>query len=173
MAVRRVVTGHDTDGRSVVVADEQSPSFPFGTNGGAAYAVWGRDDIARFPDDGKPHPWRQAFPPPGGCRMSVSELPPGESTEFDEFVRTGLAQWADQDNPGMHRTASLDFDIVLEGVVGLELDGEEILLYPGDVVVQNGTRHRWHNRGPGIAKFAGIVIGAHHDVVGDGDSRPV
>ena len=47
---------------------------------------------------------------------------------------------------GMHRTATLDYDIVLEGTIGLELDnGAEVTLHPGDIVVQNGTRHRWHN----------------------------
>jgi quercetin dioxygenase-like cupin family protein len=65
----------------------------------------------------------------------------------------------------MHRTASIDFDIVLEGAVGLELNGQEILLGPGDIVVQNGTRHRWHNRGPGVAKWAAVVTGAYHDLV--------
>ena len=46
-----------------------------------------------------------------------------------------------------------------------ELDGEEVLPQLGDIVVQNGTRHRWHNRGPGPAKWAAVVIGARHDLV--------
>ena len=50
----------------------------------------------------------------------------------------------DGDEPGMHRTDSTDFGVVLSGNVALELDdGVEVLLSPGDVVVQNGTRHRW------------------------------
>jgi len=166
MTVRRVVTGHDGNGRSVVASDEQANALPFGTRGGASYLVWARDDIAHFPDDGSAPPWKDAFPPPGGCRVSVSELPPGSSAEFDEIVSTALARYADPDRPGMHRTASLDFDIVLEGVIGLELDdGEVVELHPGDVVVQNGTRHRWHNRGSTPAKFAAIVMGAEHDLV--------
>jgi mannose-6-phosphate isomerase-like protein (cupin superfamily) len=164
MTVRRVVTGHD-DGRSIVASDDDAVPIPFGTRGGATYLVWGRDDIARFPDDGSPQPWSAAFPPPGGTRVSVTELPPGESSEFDEFVSRALAEFADPTRPGMHRTASLDFDIVLEGTVGLELDGEEVVLRPGDIVVQNGTRHRWHNRGSDTAKFAAVVIGAANDLV--------
>jgi quercetin dioxygenase-like cupin family protein len=165
MGVRRVVTRHDAEGRSIVASDEAAVTIPFGSSGGAICAVWGRDDVAHFPDDGSPPRTMGAFPPPGGCRASVQDLPPGESTEFDEFVNASLAEFAEATRPGMHRTASLDFNIVLEGTVGLELDGEEILLNPGDVLVQNGTRHRWHNRGPGRAKWATVVIGARHDLV--------
>lgn len=67
----------------------------------------------------------------------------------------------------MHRTASIDYDIVLSGTVGLELDnGTEVTLKPGDVVVQNGTRHRWHNRGEAVAQVASVTIGAHHEITG-------
>jgi quercetin dioxygenase-like cupin family protein len=163
MPVRRVVTGHDPGGRSVVVADEPSPVIPTGS--GAVHFVWGRDDIANFPDDGSSPPTTTAFPPPGGCRVSVIELPAGGQAGFDQMVTTALAEFADPDRPGMHRTASLDFDIVLEGHPVLELDGEEIELHPGDIVVQNGTSHRWQNRGPGTTKWAAVVIGAHHDDV--------
>lgn len=54
-------------------------------------------------------------------------------------------------------------EVVLAGKIGLELDdGAEVLLGPGDVVVQNGTRHRWHNRGTEPATMVVVVIGAHH-----------
>jgi len=165
MAVRRVVTGHDAEGRSVVVADEPSDKLSFGARGGGIHLVWARDDVAHFPDDGSQPPSRTAFPAPGGCRMSVFELPPGDAGEFDEFVSDSLSEFSDPDRPGMHRTASLDFDIVLEGTVGLELDGQEAVLNPGDVVVQNGTSHRWHNRGSVIARVASVVVGADHDLV--------
>ena len=165
MAVRRVVTGHDAEGQSVVVADESADILPFGVNGGAVHLVWARDDIAHFPDDGSQPPWQTAFAPPGGCRVSVFEIPPGATDEFDQFVMTVLAEYAEPDRPGMHRSASMDFEIVLEGTVGLELDGQEAVLSAGDVVVQNGTTHRWHNRGSGIARVASVMVGAHHDLV--------
>jgi mannose-6-phosphate isomerase-like protein (cupin superfamily) len=163
MGVRRVVTGHDAEGRSIVVADEESASLPFGP--GAAHFVWGRDDAAHFPDDGSPPETATIFPPPGGCRASVLELPPGAQGDFDTAVVTALAEFADPDRPGMHRTASLDFDIVLEGTLILELDGGQTSLNPGDIVVQNGTSHRWVNPGPGVARWAAVVVGAHHDAV--------
>jgi len=55
----------------------------------------------------------------------------------------------------------------MEGRVGMELDnGVEVLLGPGDVVVQNGTRHRWHNRGDTVARWVSVTIGANHQVQG-------
>lgn len=102
--------------------------------------------------------------------MAVMELAP-EGDEFDEFVRSALAPWADPDEPGMHRTATIDYDIVLEGTIGLELDnGAEVRLEPGDVVVQNGTRHRWHNRGNTIARVLAVSFGAFQRIEG---GRPV
>ena len=70
---------------------------------------------------------------------------------------------ADPDRPGMHATPTLDFDIVLSGTVGLELDQGEVTLRPGDVVVQNGTLHRWHNRGSVPAMIAVVAVGAQHE----------
>jgi uncharacterized cupin superfamily protein len=63
----------------------------------------------------------------------------------------------------MHSTPTTDFDIVLNGTVGLELDDGEVTLHPGDVVVLNGTFHRWHNRGSTISTIVAVAIGAHHD----------
>ena len=166
MGVRRVVTGHTADGRAVVVSDEEVPGIPIGDRGSSAALVWGRDDVAHFPDDGAQPAMAAAFPPPGGCAVAVMELAP-EGDDFHEFVRTGLAEWAEAEEPGMHRTATIDYDIVLAGTVGLELDdGAEVTLGPGDVVVQNGTRHRWHNRGATVARLMAVTIGAHHDLVG-------
>jgi quercetin dioxygenase-like cupin family protein len=68
----------------------------------------------------------------------------------------------------MHTTDTIDFEVVLSGEVILELDdGVEKLLRPGDTVVQNGTRHRWSNRGTEPAVMAVFTIGAHRA----GDSR--
>jgi quercetin dioxygenase-like cupin family protein len=66
------------------------------------------------------------------------------------------------DNPGMRTTRSVDVDIVLSGELVLELDnGAETLLRTGDFVVQNGTRHRWHNRGPVPATLLAFLVGTH------------
>ena len=95
MGVRRVVTGHDGAGKSVVITDEEVDENPIGTSGTATWFVWGRDDTAHFPDDGVQPQWSDAFPPVGGCRVSVVRLAPGSEKEFDEFVTQALPQWAE------------------------------------------------------------------------------
>ena len=67
------------------------------------------------------------------------------------------------DAPGMHTTDTIDFEVVLDGEVWLELDdGVEVHLRAGDTVVQNGTRHAWRNHGDTTARLAVFLIGAHH-----------
>jgi quercetin dioxygenase-like cupin family protein len=85
--------------------------------------------------------------------------------EFDELL-PGLAGHMEVDDPGMHTTATIDFEVVLSGTVPLELDdGATVELRPGDTVVQNGTRHRWSNTGTEPAVLAVFICGAHHDRV--------
>ena len=159
--MRRVVTGHTRDGRSVVASDTEVDRIAIGDGGTATSLIWGREDPGHFPDDGGQPAVTTIFPPPGGSSIALMELAP-DSTEFHEFVGTALAQWADPDKPGMHRTATMDYDIVLEGTIGLELDdGVEVTLNAGDVVVQNGTRHRWHNRRSEPAVVAVLIVGAN------------
>ena len=121
MGTRRVVTGHTPDGTAVIVSDEQIASYPIGALGSAVTSLWGRDDPPHFPDDGARPSISTAFPPVGGSRLAIMELAP-RGDDFDEFVRDELATWADPKNPGMHRSPSIDYDIVLAGTVGLELD---------------------------------------------------
>lgn len=166
MGARQVVTGHTPDGKAVVVSDGEVNALPIGDKGSGATLVWGRDDTATFPDAGLPPQLSAAFPRPGGCALAIMEIAP-EGEDFDEFVVRALAPWADPDDPGMHRTATLDYDVVLDGVIGLELDdGVEVTLRPGDIVVQNGTRHRWHNRGGTIARMLSVTVGAYNRVKG-------
>ena len=67
------------------------------------------------------------------------------------------------DAPGMHTTDTVDFELILEGEVWLELDdGVEVHLEPGDTVVQNGTRHAWRNHGDKVCRLLVVLVGAHH-----------
>ena len=66
------------------------------------------------------------------------------------------------DDPGMHTTDTVDFEVVISGEIVLELDdGAEKVLRAGDTNIQNGTRHRWHNRGSEPAVIATFIVGAH------------
>jgi mannose-6-phosphate isomerase-like protein (cupin superfamily) len=107
------------------------------------------------------------FPSPGGCHFGISEIPPGASRELHDYVRENLPAHADPDNPGFHRSATLDFEYVIEGTLTLELDdGVEVDLGPGDALIQNGTRHRWSNRGDTPVRYIAVTVGAHNGLHG-------
>jgi quercetin dioxygenase-like cupin family protein len=73
----------------------------------------------------------------------------------------GMIEVLEPDSPGMHATDSVDFVVVLAGEVWLELDrGHETLVKAGDIVVQNGTRHSWHNKTDQPCVMAICLIGA-------------
>jgi uncharacterized cupin superfamily protein len=68
--------------------------------------------------------------------------------------------------PNLHGTDSIDFTVILDGELWLELDdGVGVHLKRGDTVVQNGTVHAWHNHSDGPCRFATVMIGAYHDKI--------
>jgi mannose-6-phosphate isomerase-like protein (cupin superfamily) len=180
MDVRRVVTGHDADGKAVFVSDGQvAPIVPSLLPGNEFHRLWGGDATPRFPDDGAQPEGPSYFPPVGGFRFGLFTIPPdggagappdldfeAAMAEFEEKL-PGLAGHMEPDAPGMHTTSTIDFEVVLQGTVDLELDdGARVRLGVGDTVVQNGTRHRWSNTGSEPAVLAVFICGAHHDRVG-------
>jgi len=174
MEVRRVVTGHDEAGKAVFVSDERvAPVTTALLAGTAFHRLWGAERAPTFPDDGAPPSLATFFPPVGGFTFGFFTLPPAGSArpgDIDvpaaraetEALLPGLLGHMEPGEPGMHTTDTIDFEVVLSGEVSLELDdGAERLLRPGDTVVQNGTRHRWRNRGAQPAVLAVFITGAH------------
>ena len=159
MGVRRVVTGHDESGKSVFASDRDRRARPAGVAPAAEfYQLWGGDKTPQFPDDGSMPDWHSYFPPIGGFRFGMFTIPPETGAAEQDLVNVeeavadiegklpGLLRYMDPSDPGMHATDTIDFEVVLEGTVVLELDdGAEVTLHAGDTVVQNGTRHRWKN----------------------------
>jgi hypothetical protein len=180
MDVRRVVTGHDAAGKAVFVSDEAvAPVSVSLLPGNEFHRLWGGDEAPRFPDDGSSPSQAAYFPPVGGFRFGFFSLPPdggaGAPPDLDfeaamaelEDKLPGLAGHMEPADPGMHTTATVDFEVVLAGSVDLELDdGARVTLVVGDTVVQNGTRHRWSNPGTEPAVLAVFICGAHHERVG-------
>ncbi|MCU1501459.1 MAG: cupin [Ilumatobacteraceae bacterium] len=175
-SVRRVVTGHDAAGKAIFVSDEWVDPVTVALSPGSEFhLLWGGDGPPSFPDDGTRPTTTTYFPAAGGFRFGQFSVPPESArqpaegldldaalAEFDAKL-PGLAGHMEPDAPGMHTTSTIDFEVVLDGEVWLELDdGEEVHLQPGDCVVQNGTRHAWRNHGDVTARLAVILIGAHH-----------
>lgn len=173
MNLQCVVTGRDKAGKSVIVshaplqpvAAAMLPGFDF-------YRIWGSDTRPVLPSDGTPPAQPEYFPPMLGFRFGMFTLPPAVSAtvpaapspaeiqELDQKL-PGLLSALEPDHPGMHTTNTVDFDVVVFGEVALELDdGAEVTLRAGDCVIQNGTRHAWHNRSNDKCVIAFSLLGA-------------
>lgn len=176
MKIRRIVTGHDGEGSSVFVSDTEAPrAVAFRNVPGHAFAqVWATAAGAAVPHhDGDPTlAGGSLVPGPGGTSLLVVAFPPDAvmmSPSFDGAAAgaemapalPGLIECFEPASPGMHTTDTVDYGIVLDGDLWLELDhGAEKRVRAGDIVVQNGTRHAWRNRTDKPATVAFVLIGA-------------
>ena len=175
MEMRRVVTGHTTDGRATIVSDSNVAGttvalFP----GFEQHTMWGADEAPTFPDDGSIPNFTQYFPSTGGFRFTLVTFQPESTIEFNNIDREagilemeqiwpGLIAAQEPENPRMHRSDTVDFEYVISGDIWLELDsGEEVHLTAGDSVVQNGTKHAWHNRSKEPCRMVVCLIGANY-----------
>ena len=175
MRIRRVTTGHNAQGKAIVASDTDVEGTTLTPLPGAEFhRLWGADVPPRFPDDGSQPAGPSYFPPLGGFRFMMFTVAPHSTSRRAavdpqalgaemETKLPGLLPYMEPRNPGMHTTDTIDFEVVLEGTVVLELDdGAEVTLQPGDTVVQNGTRHRWRNPGDTPARLALFICGASH-----------
>jgi len=181
--VHCVVTGQTKSGKSIIVSHGEMKPVTVGMIPGAEfYRIWGSDTMVALPCDGSPPSQPQFFPPKSGFRFGMFTLPPASGTkapptntpqtgsrqsptsaELEEMEQKlpGLLKFLEADHPGMHTTDTVDFDVVVFGEVVLELDdGAEVLLKAGDCVIQNGTRHVWHNRSSDRCVIAFSLVGA-------------
>ena len=174
--IRRVVTGHTPEGKSVFVGDGTAPRVVVipGIKDSSITAVWATDHgMTALPGSDDPTPAMTTFVPyPGGTRFLITVFPPlGSGVEPDTDMAVvaqemltklpGLAQAMEPENPGMHTTETVDYDIIISGELSLELDdGKEVQLKPGDIVIQNGTRHRWRNTGKKLCVMYSVLVGA-------------
>ena len=149
---RRVVTGHTPDGASVVVSDGPVPvSREIPEDGVAFHEIWNTS--------GAPAPLTAVEPvDPTERELAVPPPPLGTKIRINEF-QPGFLDERGLQSP-VHRTASVDYGIVLEGEITLVLDDSEVVLRAGDIVVQRGTDHAWANRGDSVAKVAFILVDA-------------
>lgn len=173
MHVRRIVTGHDAQGRSVFVSDEPAPRANdfIDLPGYGVTQVWRNDTPAslggtadRTLENGS------LIPLPGGSSMLMISLPPdtvmaaplNPARAFAQMstAMPGLLECFEQQDPAMHCTPTVDYVVILEGELWLELDdGQQRRVSVGDVVIQNGTRHAWRNQSERVARAAVFMQG--------------
>lgn len=143
--MRRVVTGHDANGKSVVLSDGIPPQdHPMrGSAVGADfYEMWNTPEavptLASLPDS-EPSLRPFTIMPPTGHLLRIIEIYPASMGGHRTV---------------MHRTRTLDYVVVIEGEIVLVLDDSEVVLGPGEVVVQRSTDHAWENRTDKVTRMA-------------------
>lgn len=176
MGIRRVVTGHDAAGKAVFASDEVVEPIELDLLPQAQFfRLWGADETLRFPGDGSAPSSPSYFPPVGGFRFGLFSVAPDSATMMDDLdigaalaefgeKLPGLGEHLEPDHPGMHTTATVDYEFVVSGRCVLELDdGATRELSAGDTVIQNGTRHAWRNPYDEPCLMVVVLVGAHHD----------
>lgn len=174
--VRRVVTGHDDDGRAIILSDGPAPNV-FASQlipGFGATVAWqtgsGPIDFVTDDDPASAEVPMPRFPGPGETILRIAVFPPDAvyPDNAAEAVFTDIDGHAEREaaaQPGadkhfwFHRTDSLDYAVVLEGEITLLVDEGEATLGPGDVAIQRATSHAWSNRTDRLARVLFVLIG--------------
>jgi mannose-6-phosphate isomerase-like protein (cupin superfamily) len=161
---RRIVTGHDAEGKSVVVIDGPATSFgAFWETRSAPADNKTAGDAAQSVHTLEPEAsgsiFRYAVIPPEDPNISREEREAATAKAFAQMRAEHCRPDTSRD-PGMHKTKTVDYVILLSGEVTLLLDRGEVNLKPFDVVVQRGTNHAWKNNGKEPALIAAVLIDA-------------
>jgi quercetin dioxygenase-like cupin family protein len=142
LQVRRVVTGHDGEGRAVVKIDELAQNVRSGRPNHEACVVW----------------TTESFPVNNNGDEDANETP---GTTLANGTVFRVIEYGPGVAPRRHRTDSIDYAVVISGEIDMELDGAEVVhLKAGDVLVQRGTVHNWVNNGSEPCVIAFVLIDA-------------
>lgn len=173
--IRRVVTGHDSTGKAIVISDGLAPAVR--TNplrpGHISVDLWKTVTSPAVLAHEEPDPTlgpKQIHPPRQGTIIRISEIapeseavrnmPPEQAREVFKAMGNENASTFGRGgrHPFMHRTETVDYAVVLDGEIVLLLDDEEVYLKAGDVVIQRGTNHAWSNRSSKPCRMLYVLI---------------
>jgi quercetin dioxygenase-like cupin family protein len=144
--VRRIVTGINQSGRSGLVSDGPAPTS-------WCTELWATSaDQPQGLDPAEIKP--TLMPPPKGTRWRVVDLPPDAALR--QTLSTSAVEGVDKE--GWHTTNTVDYVLILDGDITLELDDAKVELHAGDCVVQRATNHRWRNRGNRPARMIAVMV---------------
>jgi hypothetical protein len=125
--------------------------------------LWNADEPATYPNAGSNPAAPGIYPPLGGIRFLIGTYVPGDFIAPEPVPGMHLEDGDEPGgaNDGFHRTDTTDFGVLISGNMALQLDdGAEVSLSPGDVLIENGTRHRWRVVGDKPATMVSFIIGA-------------
>jgi naringenin degradation protein FdeH len=160
--IRRFVTGHDANNVAKVIMQGPATNAKLPSAGTVSTMIWSTDrtpadiSVGEHVEDLGARIIGTA-PPANGSRFAVIDFPPGNE-------------------PRMHRTETIDYVIVLEGEIDMDMDDSTVRMKTGDVMVQRGTNHAWANRSDKRARVAFVLIdavplGIGHPVTGAASAR--
>lgn len=150
LEVRRVVTGHDENGKAVVEIDEISKNVIERRPGAHSTVIWATN----------------SYPPDLNNDKDISA--DITSTTIPDGVVCRISRFEPGVAPRNHRTESVDYAIVLSGEIDMGLEDETVHLKAGDVLVQRGTVHNWVNNGAEPCMIAFILI---HSILPDRNGK--
>jgi len=167
--VRRVLTGHDSEGKSTFIADGLAPNIKEMASmpGLALTDLWETTGAPANNDghaDAASRPVKLE-PPKNGTILRIVEFPPdsqwrnrADGKEAFKSIGAGHAQDRGSADPMMHRTSTVDYIIVLKGEIHAVMEQGETLLRAGDILVQRGTNHSWSVRGSEPCIVAAVLV---------------
>ena len=171
-ALRRIVTGHDAQGRSNISIDDTAPNVieVKGWPGLFVTELWVTgempvDNMGKTDQGGRP---MRHDPTPGGTIFRIVEIPPEKSlagidtkAAFEHMGSHNKPREQDSaKHPSMHKTNSVDYLVVVSGEMTMVMEDGETLLRQGDCIVQRGTNHAWVNKGDKPCVLAAILVDA-------------
>ncbi len=170
--VRRIVTANRSDGRSHIVEDREAPAV-LTVDERPGYRVtnlWVTSVTPApidAPDGSERH--EGILPPENGTIVRFIDIPPEPADPaerdrtyarmFERIYKDAAHELKPGVHPGMHKTATIDYAIVLSGEVYALMDEDETLMKTGDILIQRGTNHAWSNRSDKMCRMAFILIG--------------
>jgi len=168
--MRRIITGHNENGKSVIKIDGP-PARSIGEEIGGLFELWNEDGSAIDTKSSEDRADSEIIlsPPKGGSKFRYFQImptPQGLPTEVlnkmaeEAFAKIGASHYRVDvtKHPAMHKTKTIDYIILLKGDVTLILDEDEVKIKPFDVVVQRGTNHAWVNNGTEPALLIAVLI---------------
>ena len=175
---RRIVTGHDAQGRSIIVSDEApknvvpNPADPERghINFWRTESMPANNAVFADPMDGPPCP---LAPPKGGTMFRFFQIAPERNEaglpaaernkrmgQMFEAAGAAHVRVDTERHPSMHKTDSVDYIVLLKGEVTALLDVGEVQMKPFDVLIQRGTNHGWVNDGTEPALLLAVLVDA-------------
>ena len=168
--MRRIITGHDENGKSIVAIDGP-PARSIGEEAGGLYEIWNTEGAGLDASSKKDRADIEIMlsPVESGTKFRYFQINPIPEDISDEVIEAATAEAFEKigathhrvdtsRNAAMHETDTIDYIILLKGDVTLILDEEEIRLKPHDVVVQRATNHAWVNNGTEPALLIAVLI---------------